>query len=183
MQAITLISLPLTLPFSSSISPSFALLFPLSQRLFIQHSLAASLMSVLSCGPPFHTAAFTITSITRNYLAVFPLLALSAAFISALELYAFQLGAAAPPNPKGEEEEEDRFGGGGGGKENEQGPGWVKTNLVCRKLEIIKPGDPDLHQHTAAQTHISGVITLFHSFLYLPSTLHLSPFILQHSCA
>lgn len=107
MRAITLISLPLTLPFSSSISPSFALLFPLSQRLFIQHSLAASLMSVLSCGPPFHTAAFTITSITRNYLAVFPLLALSAAFISALELYAFQLGAAARPQPQ-------RRGGGRG---------------------------------------------------------------------
>lgn len=95
MQGITLISLPLTLPFSLSISPSFPLLFRLSLRLFIQHSLAASLMSVLSCGPPFHTAAFTITSITSNYLAVFPLLALSPAFISELELYAFQMGAAA----------------------------------------------------------------------------------------
>lgn len=53
-------------------------------------------------------------SITRNYLAVFPLPALSAAFISAPELYAFQLGAAAlPPNPRGAEEEEDRSGGGG----------------------------------------------------------------------
>lgn len=42
---------------------------------------------------------------------------------------------------------------------------------------------PDLHHHAAARTYISGVITLFHSFLYLPSTLHLSPFILRHSCA
>lgn len=112
MQGITLISLPLPLPFSS-ISPSFPPLFHLSLRLFIQHSLAASLMSVLSCGPPFHTAASTITSITRNYLAVFPLLALSPAFISALELYAFQLGAAALPRaPRGEADDGDEGGGG-----------------------------------------------------------------------
>ncbi len=188
MQGITLISLPLTLPFSSSISPSFPLLFHLSLRLFIQHSLAASLMSVLSCGPPFHTAAFTIMSITSNYLAVFPLLALSPAFISALELYAFQMGATAFPHLP-----QRRGGGrrgGGGGEEvwrrraGEQAePGWVKTNLVCRRLEIVKPGWPDLHHHTAAHTHISGVITLFHSFRYLASTLHLSPFILRHSFA
>lgn len=147
-------------------------------------------MSVLSCGPPFHTAAFTIMSITRNYLTVFPLLALSPAFISVLELYAFQLGATALPHaPRGEAEEEEGEGGGRRRwvrtkREGEQAhPGWVKTNLVCRRLEIVKPDWPDLYHHTAAQTHISGVITLFHSFLYLPSTLHLSPFILQHSCA
>lgn len=52
----------------------------------LSHALAAPLMSVLSRGPPFHTAALTIVSITSNYLAVFPLLTLSPAFISALEL-------------------------------------------------------------------------------------------------
>lgn len=63
------ILLPLSLPpFPPSLVP------PLPRvRLFTRHSLAASLMSVLSRGPPFHTAALTITSITSNYLAVFPL--------------------------------------------------------------------------------------------------------------
>lgn len=96
-------SLPLTLPLfpsSSSISPSLPPSFPLScsisPSVCLPSTLSlASLMSVLSCGPPFHTAALTITSITRNYLAVFPLPAVSPASISAPELYAFQLGAAA----------------------------------------------------------------------------------------
>lgn len=182
MQGVTLISLPLTLPFSPSISPSFPLLFHLSPRLFTQHSLAASLMSVLSCGPPFHTAAFTITSITSNYLAVFPLLALSPAFISPLELYAVSDGChrtpPAPPAPRGGEEEVRKGGEGGESKQV-----WVKTNLACCRLEIVKPGWADLRHHPAAQNRISGVITLFHSFLYLPSTLHLSPFILRRCFA
>ena len=67
-------------------------------------------MSVLSCGPPFHTAAFTITNITSNYLAVFPLLALSPAFISAPELYAFQMGATASPPTKEEASRKRRIG-------------------------------------------------------------------------
>lgn len=71
------LSLPLTLPFSSlylSLLSPPSLVPPLPRvRLFTRHSLAASLMSVLSRGPPFHTAALTITSITSNYLAVFPL--------------------------------------------------------------------------------------------------------------
>lgn len=80
------------------IAPSFHLLSRLSPPfVYAALPLAAALMSVLSCGPPFHTAALTITSITSNYLAVFPLLALSAPFISPLELYAFQMGATAPP--------------------------------------------------------------------------------------
>lgn len=124
MQCITLISLPVTLPCSSSVSPSFPLLFHLFLRLFIQHSLAASLMSVLSCGPPFHSAAFTIMSITCNYLTVFPLLALSPAFISVLELYAFQLGATALPDTSrgeaGEEKEAEGDRLGPGGRENKQ---------------------------------------------------------------
>lgn len=97
-------------------------------------------MSVLSCGPPFHTAAFTITSITSNYLAVFPLLALSPAFISALELYAFQMGATALPPPtttpprggEEEEEEEDRFGE---GREGEQ------AGLGKDKSSVSQVGD------------------------------------------
>lgn len=173
MQDVTLISMPLTL-----LSPLFYL--PLlhlscsiaSPHLFIQHSLAASLMSVLSCGPPFHTAAFTIMSITSNYLAVFPLLTLSPAFILVLELYAFQMGATAfplPPYPvRDGEEEEDR---------REQ----VKTNLVCHRWGIVKPGWADLHHRALVQTNISVVIGLFHCVLYLPSTLHWSPFIL-HRC-
>lgn len=82
------------------IAPSFPLLSRLSPPfVYAALPLAAALMSVLSCGPPFHTAALTITSITSNYLAVFPLLALSPPFISLLELYAFQMGATAPPAP------------------------------------------------------------------------------------
>lgn len=84
--------------------PPIAASFPLLSRLsppfvYAALPLAATLMSVLSCGPPFHTAALTITSITSNYLAVFPLLALSPPFISPLELYAFQMGATAPLLP------------------------------------------------------------------------------------
>lgn len=84
--------------------PPIAASFPLLSRLsppfvYAALPLAAALMSVLSCGPPFHTAALTITSITSNYLAVFPLLALSPPFISPLELYAFQMGATAPLLP------------------------------------------------------------------------------------
>lgn len=74
-------------------------------HLFIRRSLAAPLMSVLSCGPPFHTAALTITSIASNYLAVFPLLTLSPAFISPPELYAFHSGASTPPPHPREEAE------------------------------------------------------------------------------
>lgn len=79
----------------------------------------------------------------------------------------------------GEEEEEEE--GRVWRREGEQV--WVKTNLLCLRLEIVEAGWADLHRRAAAQTHISGVITLFHSFLYLPSTLHLSPFILRHCFA
>lgn len=105
MHAITLISPPLTLPAPlprppPPIAPSFPLLSRLSPPfVYAALPLAAALMSVLSCGPPFHTATLTITSITSNYLAVFPLLALSPPFISPLELYAFQMGATTLPPP------------------------------------------------------------------------------------
>lgn len=93
-------------------------------------------MSVLSCGPPFHTAAFTITSITSNYLAVFPLLALSPAFISALELYAFQMGATAlppptllPPREEGRKKRRKRIGLEKGGEGEQAGLGKDKSSV------------------------------------------------------
>lgn len=126
MQDVTLNSMPLTLLSLLFYLPLLHLSCSIaSPCLFIQHSLAASLMSVLSCGPPFHTAAFTIMSITSNYLAVFPLLTLSPAFILVLELYAFQMGATAfplPPYPVRD------------GKEEDDGREQVKTNLVCHRL-------------------------------------------------
>lgn len=68
-------------------------------------------MSVLSRRPPFHTAALTITSITRNYLAVFPLpRPIGGAHLGA-GIICVSAGCQTPHLPGGEEEEEEESGG------------------------------------------------------------------------
>ncbi|KAJ8006930.1 hypothetical protein DPEC_G00112320 [Dallia pectoralis] len=83
-------------------------------------------------------AAFPIASIARNYLSVFPLLDLSDAFISALELYATRPGARAPTREQQRKRRTTKGNDERKGKKRRAGPRRSKTNLPCQSLQIAE---------------------------------------------
>lgn len=146
MQAITLISLAFNLAILLPYLFLLASHCPIHSCVCLSNTLSLPLWWVFYLAAHLFTLPpFTITSITRNYLPVFPLLVLSLPFIWLLELYAFQLETL-PQRVR---------------RRRMEGAGWA-----CCRLRIAK-ARPSVTRVAVQQPEsgLSGVITLFHHFL------------------